>query len=415
MKISRNVVFIKFTLIVVFGLLFTLSPNFVRAQTPDNVDALKVQAAGLIKQQKFTEALPILEKVVINDPKDAESHFYLGFALLGKAANTTDENARRELRVRARKAFVKSKELGNREEILEALIQSMPEDGGEEAKNSLSANADANKFMEQAEASFATGKLDDALKLYQKAFSLDPKIYEAALFSGDVYTQKGDFANAEIWYQKAIAINPNRETAYRYSATPLMKQGKKELARDRYIEAYIAEPYVRFSSAGLNQWAQATNTPIGHPEIEIPTAVKTGEEDDAPATSDPRTSLNADKTDGSNAWVNYRLTRANWRDKNFAKTYPNEKTYRHTLAEETEALKSVLTLLDADAKKNKIKTLNPSLTLLKKLNDEGLLESYILLAVPDRGIAQDYQAYLLKNRDKLRRYVIEYVVANGGK
>ncbi|MBC7797261.1 MAG: tetratricopeptide repeat protein [Pyrinomonadaceae bacterium] len=393
--------------------MFALSPNFVRAQTPDNVEALKIQAASLIKQQKFTEALPILEKVVINDPNDAESHFYLGFAILGKAANTTEEDARRQLRIRARKAFVKSKELGNREEILEALIQSLSEDGGE-AKSSFSANADANKFMEQAEAGFSTGKLDDALKLYQKAFSLDPKIYEAALFSGDVYAQKGDFANAEIWYQKAIAINSNRETAYRYSATPLMKQGKKEQARDRYIEAYIVEPYSSFSSAGLNQWAQATNTPVGHPEIEIPTDVKSDDKGDATATSNPL-NLSGDKTDGSNAWSNYALTRANWRDKNFAKTYPNEKTYRHSLAEETEALKSVLTLLDADVKKNKVKTLNPSLALLKKLNDEGLLESYILLAVPDRGIAQDHQAYLQKNRDKLRRYVVQYVMANGGK
>ena len=35
--------------------------------------------------------------------------------------------------------------------------------------------------------------------------------------------QKEDFKQAEVWYQRAIQIDPNKETAYRYSATPLMK------------------------------------------------------------------------------------------------------------------------------------------------------------------------------------------------
>ena len=63
--------------------------------------------------------------------------------------------------------------------------------------------------MVEAEAFFSQGKHAEALKNYQKALQLDPKLYEAVLFSGDVYTQKGDFAQTEPWYQKAIAIDPN--------------------------------------------------------------------------------------------------------------------------------------------------------------------------------------------------------------
>jgi hypothetical protein len=47
---------------------------------------------------------------------------------------------------------------------------------------------------------------------------------------------------------------------------------------------------------------------------------------------------------------------------------------------------------------------------LIELYDKGLLEPYILLAIPDAGIAKDHVAYLEKNRDKLRQYVMEYVV-----
>jgi hypothetical protein len=58
--------------------------------------------------------------------------------------------------------------------------------------------------------------------------------------------------------------------------------------------------------------------------------------------------------------------------------------------------------------------LNPALVKLKRLNDEGLLEAYILLARPDNGIAADHPAYLKENRDKLRRYMIQYVMTGGG-
>jgi hypothetical protein len=36
------------------------------------------------------------------------------------------------------------------------------------------------------------------------------------------------------------------------------------------------------------------------------------------------------------------------------------------------------------------------------------------LAKPDNGIAEDYPAYLKENREKLRRYTIQYVVTGGG-
>ena len=52
-----------------------------------------------------------------------------------------------------------------------------------------------------------------------------------------------------------------------------MKQGKTGAARDRYIEAFITEPYSKFARAGLIQWGQMTKTSLGHPDIKIPTEV----------------------------------------------------------------------------------------------------------------------------------------------
>jgi tetratricopeptide (TPR) repeat protein len=399
-----------FAVLSLFALVFTF-PLALKAQESDaELQSLKRKASELIEQQKFTEATPILEKILLMDEQDAESQFYYGFALLGQANNTKDKAARKQIRARARTAFVKAKELGKQEPIVDAFISSLPPDGSEA---SFSQNEQADQAMRDAEAVFSQGKMDEALALYQKALKLDPKIYEAALFSGDAYLKKNDFANAEIWYQKAIAIDPNRETAYRYSATPLMRQKKYDQARDRYIEAFISEPYSRFANIGLSQWAQITQTSIGHPKIEMPTDVTFNEKGDAQINLDINSLLRSGKDDGSTSWVVYGATRSVWRKEKFAKTFPAEKTYRHSLMEEAEAIRSVLTL--ADSKKKETKTLNPSLAALKKLNDAGLLEAYILLAIPDDGIAEDYPNYLKQNRDKLRRYVVEYVLTNGGK
>jgi tetratricopeptide (TPR) repeat protein len=378
-----------------------------QAQTDGTAD-LKRQASGLLKENKYTEALPLLEKIAAAEPNDGETQFYLAFALLGQAHNTKDGATRKALRVRARQAFVKAKSLNYEEPKLDALILSLPEDGSDAP--GFTSNSDANHLMEEGEALFSQGKSDEALKKYQAALQLDPKLYHAALFCGDIFLQKADYANAEIWYQKAIAIDPNKETAYRYSATPLMKQRKTDEARDRYIEAFIVEPYNRFARGGLVQWAQATQTPLAHPEIAVPTDVTFDEKGDAKINLDAGALLGG-KDDGSFAWISYGTTRSIWRKEKFAKTFPNEKTYRHSLAEEADALRSVISVATADKKDKK---LSPSLTRLKKLDEEGLLESYILLARPDDGIAQDYAAYLKQNRDKLRRYMVQYVVTGGG-
>lgn len=393
------------------ALVFCLSALFSApafAQGGDNTAEMKLKVQELVDQNKYTEALPFLEHLVVAEPENPKMHFYLGFALIAQANTTKDPAQRKALSLRARASFVKAKELEIDEPIVDALIASIPPDGSE--GQSFSENIAANSLMVEAESFFAQGKLDEALANYQKALELDPKLYHAALFAGDVFVQKGDLKQGLVWYERAIAIDPTKETAYRYSATPLMKQGKTEAARDRYIEAFITEPYSKFARGGLVQWAQITQTQLAHPTIDIPSNVTFDDKGNANISLDASALLGG-KDDGSFAWIAYGGARSTWHKEKFAKTFPNEKTYRHSLPEEAEALRSVLALATADQKGT---ALSPSLQKLKKLNDEGLLESYILLARADEGIAQDYPDYLKANRDKLRRYMVVYVVTGGG-
>lgn len=390
-----------FTLVCAF---IITQASSVSAQTPEDVNQMRTQVADLLEKQKYIDALPLLEKILAADPQDATAHFYMGFALIAKANTIDDKAERQKLRVRARSAFVKAKELGRDDQLVLGLIQGIPPDGSEAGK--YSANQQAEDAMRSGESFFSQGKLDEALAEYQKASKLDPKIYEAALYSGDVYLQKGEFDKAEIWYQKAIVIDPARETAYRYSATPLMRQKKFDQARDRYVEAFITEPYSRMALSGLIQWGQATGTTLAHPKFDIP-EFEVGADGKAKSTI----SLGSLGDDSAMAWIGYTATRSEWHEKKFAQTFPAEKQYRHTLQEEAEALRRVVAI--AKELKGKNKKLNPQIETLMKLDQDGLLEAYILLAIPDRGIAQDHAAYLKANRERLRQYVIKYVIGGG--
>jgi tetratricopeptide (TPR) repeat protein len=393
----------KATVIITVLCVLALS-HLAPAQSRDDLQEMKKKALELTDHENYVEALPLLEKIVSLDPKDHEMHLRLGFALMAQTNLTSNAEERKQLRIRAREAFITAKKTGDNHPVVEAMIATIPPDGGDDGA-SFSQNKAASDLMQEAEGLFSEGKLDQALDNYQKALVLDPKLYEAALFSGDVYVHRGDWKEAEFWYQKAIAINPGKERAYRYSATPFMKQKKYDVARDRYVEAYITEPYSKFAAGGLWQWSKITQTQIGHPEIKIPGNFKV--DDKGAVNMDIDVSTLMGSTDGSSAWIVYGGIRALWHKERFAADFPNEKTYRHSLPEEMDALRSVVRAATAD---KKIKQLSPSLALIKELDSKGLLEPYVLLARADEGISQDYPAFLAHNRDKLRLYVQEYVL-----
>jgi hypothetical protein len=128
---------------------------------------------------------------------------------------------------------------------------------------------------------------------------------------------------------------------------------------------------------------------------------------------DPNTLKNDHKSGAGAAWLTYGIIRASWNQKEFAAQYPSEPKYRHSLKEEAAAMRAALKVYGEQ--QANAKTTDPSLQLLGKLDKEGLLESFILLALPDEGIAQDYPAYRRTHLEDLRRYVKLYVLTGGGK
>jgi tetratricopeptide (TPR) repeat protein len=366
---------------------------------------LRQQSIALLNEENFAQAIPLIERLLAADANDPEANFNLGLALASMAGDIPDEAVRRTSRVRARNALLKSRELGFNHPYIDVMIDSIEPDGADLRR--YSSNPGINALMHEGQVLFAARKMDEALTIYAKVLQIDPKLYEAAMFSGDAYLHNNDFAQAEAWYQKAIAIDPARETAYRYSATPLMRQGRFVEARDRYVEAYISEPYSRLAVGGLRTWAQQTQATVGHPDIAVPTKIALEPDGTFDAVVDAAL-LTAD--DGSSAWVAYGATRAAWRQVRFAETFPAEAAYRHSLAEEADALRAVIAVALRQQQGRPPGQMSVALAMLKRLDDENLLEPYVLLARANEGIARDFPAYLVQHRDRLRRYVLSYMI-----
>jgi len=381
----------------------------VFAQGAADYETDRKQAFQLLQSGNFAEALVKFEKLAAANSSDGTVQFGLGFSILATSKSMTDDAARQQARVRARAAFVRAKELGVRDDLLETALAAIPPDGSEGTH--FSSNAEADKAMREGEAAFTSGDYDKAIEAYQRALTLDPKLYHAALFIGDMYFQKKQMDKAGEWFSRAIKIDPDQEMAYRYWSDALLKSNQMDEARAKAIDAIIAEPYNRGAYGALVQWAQVNKVSIGHPQIKqpAPTMRSSTEGSQTTITVDPK-ALDP-KQGAAYYWSFYDLTRAAY-PATFQKEYPNEKTYRHSLKEEATALNIVAETVSNDLKSGKLKAVDdPSLAALLKLHQAGLIEAYVLFARADDGISQDYAAYRQANREKLRRYWAEVAIA----
>jgi tetratricopeptide (TPR) repeat protein len=411
---ATNLAFVAFVL----ALLITVQgvQLSAEAQTPED-RANRERAIQLYLQNKFTEAIPLLEKLVKVYPNDPVIWEELGWATFVVSESLTDEQKRTSGRDHARAALLRAQELGDNSNLLRAGLEALSAPTALSA--SFSANKDANAAMLEGETAHVRGEFDKAIAAYERALKLDPTLYIAALWIGDMYFKKGyqetdtnvrdgSLNKAGEWFARAIAINENLETAHRYWGDALVLQGRPKEAMAKFIDGIIAEPGNRNAYAGLSQWGDRYRVEMGHPAIEVPTKVTLTSDKKLNVEFDPRL---RSSEDGSAAWENYGAVRTRWFDVDFSKRFPNEHVYRHTLSEETEALRKTAEAAAALLKTGKVKSLSPSLAALVRLNEADLLEPFIFFARVDEGISQDYPEFRRAHRDKLRRYWSDVVIA----
>jgi tetratricopeptide (TPR) repeat protein len=363
----------------------------------------------LYEQHKMSEAVPLLDKVVARYPKDMVAHERLGTSLLSRSDTQTDTALRKADRARARAELQRAKELGDNSDLCNMLLASLSEDGSD---TSFSNRKEVDAAMQRGEAAFANGEWENAIKEYSRAFELDPKLYLAAVDIGDTYFRLKQMDKAGEWFARAIAINPNQEVAYRYWGDALLEEGKMKEAREKFIQGLVAFPYKGGSGswAGLHNWLRRNGVKLKEVSIQLPQAPTKGAKGETVINIDPSTLDKKDDGGAGAAWMMYPMERALWQNEKFAKAYPKEKGYRHSLKEEASALSGVATVFEELQQKKKAEHPDPALVLLSQLKADGLIEAYVLLIKPDAGIAQDYPAYQAANRGKLIQFIDKYVV-----
>jgi tetratricopeptide (TPR) repeat protein len=387
-------------LLAIFLLVISASAS---PQASKDYETERTRAFQLFDQYKLLDALPVLEDLASQKPTDAAVLSHLGVCLVSKAASLQDPEARIKELVRARTVLLRAKELGDQSQLTQVILDQIPADG---VLPAFSDRKEVEDALREGEAEFAKGDLEAAKAAYGRALVFNPKQYEAALFTGDIYFKQRQMDHAEEWFERAVQIDPDRETAYRYWGDALMGQGHSGEARAKYIEAVIAEPYNRTAWRELAEWAQIKHLRLSPPVIQSPHQITN-------KNGTPNIAIDAKSItqyDGTLNWLLYEVACTNWKQESFAKAFPEEKVYRHSLPEEAAGLRKVAEGVSRDLKAGKIHSLNPSLATLVKLNDEGMLEAYILLGRADQGIAHDYAGYREAHRDQLRRYLDEYVV-----
>jgi len=369
---------------------------------PDPADQRKrQQAVALFSQGKRLEALPLLEELVRENPQDAELLVDLGACLIEHAATLSDQDAAAKERFRARDLVQKAWELGNTSPLAENLRQLLRDLPGNGAIR-FSDNPAVELAMNAGEAAFARRDFEAALTAYAKALELEPTNYSAALFTANTYDRENDFARASQWYERTMRLNPDIETAFRYDADMLARQGDMAKARSMLIQAAVAEPYNKIVWREIRAWALINNTAFKLVYLPIPQVAK----DDSVQASGQSPQLLP-------AWRAYQAVIADWRKAGkFERQFPEE-AYRHSLAEESEALTAaamVLQTIRQDEKSTELLAENTVAGLLLRLHETGLIDPYVLFSLGDDGIARDYKAYRAAHRAKLEDYMDKFVI-----
>ena len=395
-----------FRFLLIAFLLASCTPGLAQNSADDSYKSDRQRAIELYNADKYVEALPLFEDLAKRNPQDSSVLVGLASCLINESATLEDQDAAAKERVRARGLLLKAQQLGNNSNLVQNLLQLTPENGVVPYEA-----GPVGQAMRAAEAAFARRDFDDAIKNYSKVLELQPTNYSAALFIGDSYFANKKFDLAKEWYEKAAKIDPNRETAYRYEADMLTKNGDMEAARKLAIEAVVAEPYNAISWRGLQQWAAANKLQLTPVHINTPNSVSQKDDTHININIDPNQSK-----DAMSVWLIYSMSRARWRGDDFKKRFPEEKVYRHSLPEESEALSVAATVLlensgNKDKKKKKSELpKDPDLALLLRLSSSNMIDPYVLLSAADEGISRDYDSYRQQNRAKLEQYLSDFVV-----
>jgi len=408
-----------------------IPPLPTKAEHQANFDAEVQQANVLFVAGRRLEALPLYEDLCRQDPTVALFAERHAGALIAKQAQPgLDSKESLNAFIQEFNELHRAQSLGDNSNQVRAMLTAAEKTPLGSILTGIPLTVGytymgtpaAQVTMQQAEAAFGAGKFDDAAKLYIAAAGQDPALYTAALYAGDSLFRAKHYADAGPWFQKAIAIDPDRETAYRYWGDALYNSGDVAGAGKPVIQAYIAEPYSISTWAELYQWATVNKLALKAPQANRPEFYMLNGKVDF----DPHVlplNLLPETGDGRASWLIYQHVRVSHGATSLVQNVPpsggtmangdlNASGYVHTLAEEVDALTALLTDVKQKLAAGTVtpEKLDPGLKLLLRLQQDNMLECFVLLNAYDMGLRHDYPKFRAAHRDQLVAYVNRYLL-----
>jgi tetratricopeptide (TPR) repeat protein len=86
--------------------------------------------------------------------------------------------------------------------------------------------------------------------------------------------KQGNQADALPLLEKVAVARPTDTVVLESLGEALMREGRTEEAKAKFMDAIVAEPYQQTSWVGLKQWAKATHATVEQPKIEPPVSVR---------------------------------------------------------------------------------------------------------------------------------------------
>jgi hypothetical protein len=240
-------------------------PSDTQVPMTSNQIAEARQADEYFKVPNYTEALPLYEDLAGKVPMKAVYAERLAVCLINKAGALPAGPEKDAIVSRYISELKRAKSLGDNSELVQIMLDKIR--NAKISPSSGEPKSEATTQMEAAGIAFAKGDMETALAGYKAAFLANPQLYDAPLFAGDVYFRQKNYAEAGVWFQKAIDLNPDRETAYRYWADALVASGNVEAAEDKYIDAIVAEPYAKAPGLAFQRWAKKNGVSLSRPSV----------------------------------------------------------------------------------------------------------------------------------------------------
>ena len=248
------------------------------AQLSEAQEKQRDQAYALANSGQRAEAEKILKTLLDSAPNDGGLLFQrYGYALYLDAAGEVDVPKANRLRKGARAYLVRAQQTRLDQPLIGQLLAQIATDGSVATKQ-YSKTPRPTGPCTRGKSPFSTGISPPPWPaMAGRALELDGTIYDAALFTGDAYFTQGNNQAAIDWFAKAIAIDPQRETAYRYSGDALVRLGEPSTGPATNISRRLWQNPMGngLTWRTLNDWASHNQLEWVHPARGIPRATLT--------------------------------------------------------------------------------------------------------------------------------------------